>query len=228
MITATRSKSQLAYHWIKERIASGAYSSGYRLVLGSIASELGVSAVPVREAIRMLEAEGLVTFERNVGAQVAMVDEGEYVTTMEVLSIVEGAATALSAPHLSGDDLARARAVNAEMTETLAHFDPHRFTQLNLAFHSVLFEGCPNSQLLELVHRGWNRLAVIRDSTFSFVPGRAEESVHEHEQIVELITRGAPAAEIEGAARAHRMRTVEALLDYQSTLRHRPSFEGTP
>ncbi len=89
---ALRSKSQQAYHWIKERIASGAYGSGYRLVLAAIAAELGVSTVPVREAIRMLEAEGLVTFERNVGAQVAMVDEGEYVTTMQVLSLVEGAA----------------------------------------------------------------------------------------------------------------------------------------
>ena len=214
-IPATRSKSQLAYHWIKERIASGSYGSGYRLVLGTIAAELGVSAVPVREAIRLLEAEGLVTFERNVGAQVAMVDESEYVTTMQVLSIVEGAATSLSAPFVSAADLARARAINDEMSETLAHFDPHRFTQLNLAFHSVLFEGCPNPHLLDLVHRGWNRLAVLRDSTFSFVPGRAEESVREHEHLLELIARGAAELEIEFAARAHRMRTVEALLDYQ-------------
>lgn len=210
-----RSKSQQAYHWLKERISSGAYGSGYRLVLGTIAAELGVSAVPVREAIRMLEAEGLVTFERNVGAQVAMVDEGEYVTTMQVLSLVEGAATALSAPQVTVDDLSRARAINAQMTETLAHFDPHRFTQLNLTFHSVLFEGCPNAHLLDLVHRGWNRLAVLRDSTFSFVPGRAEESVREHDELLDLIARSAPALEIELAARAHRMRTVEALQAYQ-------------
>jgi DNA-binding GntR family transcriptional regulator len=220
VITATRSKSQLAYHWIKERITTGAYGSGYRLVLGAIAAELGISAVPVREAIRMLEAEGLVTFERNVGAQVAMVDEGEYVATMQVLSIVEGAATALSAPFVGADELTRARAINDQMRETLAHFDPHRFTQLNLAFHSVLFEACPNPQLLDLVHRGWGRLAVLRDSTFSFVPGRAEESVREHEELLELIASGAPAGQLEGAARAHRMRTVEALLDYQLAHRH--------
>ena len=83
---AARSKSQQAYHWIKERIVER------RIRLGLPARarhrsprELGVSAVPVREAIRMLEAEGLVTFERNVGAQVAMVDEGEYVSTMQTL-----------------------------------------------------------------------------------------------------------------------------------------------
>jgi DNA-binding GntR family transcriptional regulator len=120
VITATRSKSQLAYDWIKERITTGAYGSGYRLVLGAIAAELGISAVPVREAIRMLEAEGLVTFERNVGAQVAMVDEGEYVATMQVLSIVEGAATALSAPFGGAGERTRGRAGVARMRESRA------------------------------------------------------------------------------------------------------------
>lgn len=67
-------------------------------MLGQIAQELGVSAVPVREAIRLLEAEGLVTFERNVGAQVAMVDEIEYQHTMQTLALVEGYATALAVP----------------------------------------------------------------------------------------------------------------------------------
>ena len=48
---------------------AGTYGPGYRLVLGTIAKDLGISVVPVREAIRRLEAEGLVTFERNVGAR---------------------------------------------------------------------------------------------------------------------------------------------------------------
>ena len=54
---------------------------GYRLVLGSIAKDLGFSVVPVREAIRRLEAEGLVKFERNVGATVAGIDPTEYLYT---------------------------------------------------------------------------------------------------------------------------------------------------
>jgi outer membrane cobalamin receptor len=63
-------------------------------VLAKIAEDLGVSVVPVREAIRRLEAEGLVKFERNVGATVAGIDPTEYLYTMQTLSIVEGAATA--------------------------------------------------------------------------------------------------------------------------------------
>ncbi|MET1019099.1 MAG: GntR family transcriptional regulator, partial [Microterricola sp.] len=107
----TLSKAQRSYRYISERINDGRYVPGFRLVLGRIAKELDVSVVPVREAIRRLEAEGLVTFERNVGAQVALIKETEYLHTMQTLAIVEGAATALSAPHLTPDHLRRARAV---------------------------------------------------------------------------------------------------------------------
>ena len=54
--TLIGSKSQVAYDWIRERIARHEFSPGYRLVLGSIADELQMSVVPVREAIRRLEA----------------------------------------------------------------------------------------------------------------------------------------------------------------------------
>ncbi|WP_255769265.1 GntR family transcriptional regulator [Pseudarthrobacter sulfonivorans] len=206
------SKSQQAYEAVKARIVGGSYTPGYRLVLAAIAKDLGVSVVPVREAIRRLEAEGLVKFERNVGATVAGIDPTEYLYTMQTLSIVEGAATALSAPLIGAADVARARAVNEQMRECLEHFDPVRFTQLNQDFHSVLFEHCPNPHILDLVHRGWNRLASLRSSTFRFVPGRAHDSVAEHEALLNLIESGASADSIENAARLHRSATLDAYL----------------
>lgn len=210
------SKSQRAYRFIRERIDDGRYVPGFRLVLGQIARELDVSVVPVREAIRRLEAEGLVTFERNVGAQVALIKETEYLHTMQTLALVEGAATSMSAPHLSIDQLHRARELNERMRRTLDDFDPHRFTTLNLEFHAVLFEECPNPHVLDLVHRGWNRMKMLRDSSFSFVPGRARESVDEHERILGLIESGADPVVIELAARRHRTATLDAVLAYQS------------
>ncbi|KZE89143.1 GntR family transcriptional regulator [Microbacterium sp. TNHR37B] len=211
----TRSKSQQAYHWIKERIADQVFTPGYRLVLGTIASDLDMSVVPVREAIRQLEAEGLVTFERNVGARVSMVDDTQYRFSMQSLSILEGAATALAARRLTADDLRDARRINELMIETLAHFDPRAFTRLNQEFHATLFARCPNPRMLELVEAEWARLGHLRDSTFSFVPGRAEESVHEHENIVRLIERGAPLGEIEKAARRHRSATLDAYMIHE-------------
>lgn len=226
--SASQSKSQQAHQWIRARIADGRYVPGFRLVLGQIAGEIGMSVVPVREAIRLLEAEGLVTFERNVGAQVALIKETEYQHTMQTLSIVEGAATALSAPKLTADHFRRARAINDRMVASLESFDPQRFTQLNLEFHAVLFEECPNPHILELVHRGWNRMSVLRESSFSFVPGRARSSVEEHEALLALIESGAPALDIELAARAHRTSTLDAMLAYQNEHRHPAVNAATP
>ncbi|WP_246199637.1 GntR family transcriptional regulator [Arthrobacter zhaoguopingii] len=210
------SKSEQAYALIKARIVEGTYSPGHRLVLARIAGDLGVSVVPIREAIRRLEAEGLVTFERNIGATVAGIDPTEYLYTMQTLSIIEGAATALSSPLLGAADIARARAVNEEMRACLKDFDPVRFTRLNQEFHSVLFEHCPNPHILALVHRGWNRLASLRSSTFRFVPGRAHESVDEHEALLRLIESQADADAIEKAARLHRSATLDAYLAQSS------------
>lgn len=210
-----QSKSQRAYAWIKERIARSEFTPGFRLVLSSLAGELDMSVVPVREAVRQLEAEGLVTFERNVGARVAMVDDSQYRDSMHALSILEGAATALSARALTVDDIRRARAVNEQMIETLQHFDPRRFTALNQEFHAALFTRCANPRMLELVQAEWARLGHLRDSTFAFVPGRAQESVQEHEDILRLIEQRAPLDEIERAARRHRTATLDAYLIHE-------------
>lgn len=218
--TAT-SKSERAYAWIRERIGRSEYGPGYRLVLGTIADALDMSVVPVREAVRRLEAEGLVTFERNVGARVAVIDESEYVFTMQTLGVVEGAATALSAPNLTDADLDRAVEVNRRMERLLDDFDAHTFTVLNQQFHSVLYEPCPNPHILDLVHRGWNRLSGIRDSTFAFVPGRAHHSVEEHAEIVDLIRSHADPLEIELAARRHRWRTMDAFIASRHPETHR-------
>lgn len=98
------------------------------------------------------------------------------------------------------------------MRACLQDFDPVRFTRLNQDFHGVLFEHCPNPHLLDLVHRGWTRLASMRSSTFRFVPGRASESVTEHDALLDLIGSGADADVIERAARLHRSATLDAYL----------------
>lgn len=206
------SKSEQAYTLLQERITSGALSPGYRLVLGTIAAELGCSTVPVREAIRRLEAEGLVSFERNVGATVAAVDAELYLHTMQTLSIIEGAATALAAPLITDADLARARAINDQLRSTLEDFSPRRFTELNNQFHAAMYERCPNPHILDLVHRGWNRLNAMRSSSFEHIPGRARSSVEEHEALLTLLEARAPAAQIEQAARTHRTNTLNAYL----------------
>lgn len=210
--SAAPSKSQRAYQLLHDRIVDGTYSPGYRLVLDAIGRELDMSVVPVREAIRRLEAEGLVTFERNIGARVAEIDELQYHDTMETLSYVEGAAISLAAGLYSKADVDEARAINERMRESLAGFDPVRFTSLNEAFHRRLSDVCPNDVLGDVIDTCWKRLARLRQSTFSFVPARAVASVDEHEAILDLIEEGADPRRIELAVRAHRLATPDAYL----------------
>lgn len=218
---ASESKAEIAYRYIGTRIEDGRFVPGFRLVLGQVAAELKMSVVPVREAIRMLEAEGLVTFERNVGAQVAMIHADEYVATYDALSVVESAAIALGAPSMSPAAIERARAINEQMRLGLHDFfDPTSFSALNMEFHKALYESCPNDQLLDMVRRSWGRLATLRDSIFSFVPERAPHSVAEHEEIVDLIASGAEQSKIERAVRAHRDSTVGALQEYRAAHMH--------
>lgn len=208
----TQSKSQHAHQWLRERIQQRDFAPGHRLVLASIADELGMSVVPVREAIRQLEAEGLVTFEHNIGARVFAVDVAQFGDTMQTLALLEAAATALSAPHLSAQDLQEARALNEQMRGQLEDLVPHDFTALNHELHQVLTRGCRNARLMELVRAEWARLDTLRDSTFTVVPERAARSVQEHEDLIDLITAGAPAAQIQQAALAHRGNTLHAYL----------------
>lgn len=210
---AAASKSQRAYELILDRIVGGEYEPGRRLVLGRLGEELGSSVVPVREAIRRLEAEGMVTFERNVGARVAEIDEREYVETMQTLSIVEGAAVSLAAPFLSTTDLATARALNDRMRQaTAGELDAVEFTGLNERFHRILSDPCPNSHLSDLVDRGWRRLGRLRTSTFRYVPERACASVDEHAEILRLIGDGASPLDVELAVRTHRLATPNAYM----------------
>jgi DNA-binding GntR family transcriptional regulator len=217
--TATRSKADLAYQAILERIQQGRFAPASRLVLAQLATELDMSVVPVREAIRRLQHDGLVSYARNVGATVVGIDPVEYRYTMETLALVEGFSTAQCAPLVTAEEIERARTINDRMRSLLEDFDPMEFTALNKEFHSTLFEHHQNPHILDLVHRGWNRLAALRSSTFAYVPGRANASVDEHDHLLDLIVAGAPFEAIESAARQHRANTLDAYLDRVSETR---------
>lgn len=214
METSGLSKADQAHQHVLEGITTGRYQAGDRLVLSTIATELGMSVVPVREAIRRLQTDQLVHFERNVGATVTGIDPVEYHHTMETLALVEGYSTAQCAPLVTAETLQRARSINEQMRQLVdADFSPEQFTELNEQFHSALFEHHQNAHILDLVHRGWNRLAALRSSTFSFVPSRAVTSVAEHDALLDLIGEGAEFSVIEAAARNHRLNTLNAYLD---------------
>jgi DNA-binding GntR family transcriptional regulator len=206
------SKADRAYAYIRRSVTEGKRAPGERLVIERLAREIDVSVVPVREAIRRLEAEGYVTYTRNIGATVARVDLDRFPETIETLAVLEGVAIALAAPHLTARDLAEARSLNQQMAEAIDPMKPRQVSALNRRFHRVLFNRCPNRHLLEMVAKEWDLLDTTRKAAFKLIPERARASVVEHEELLELIEAGRSTEKIEAFARAHRMRTARSLL----------------
>jgi DNA-binding GntR family transcriptional regulator len=211
---AARSKADHAYEVIRQRILERQTAPGDRLVIEHLAREIDVSVVPVREAIRRLEAEGYVTYTRNVGATVTSIDLDRYPETVEALAVLEGVAIGLAAPHLTAKDIKTARDLNEKLRRSVDALDPPRFTATNQAFHKVLYQRCPNRHILNLVVREWALLETTRRSAFAFIPERAIGSVAEHEHLLQLIEQGCPSHEIEAFARGHRMHTARSLLQH--------------
>lgn len=204
------SKADVAYEIILSKITDGTYGPGRPLVLSRLASEIGVSSVPVREALRRLEAEGYVDFKRNFGATVRDVDAAEYAETMQTLAILEASATALAATVAGPADLAAARQANEAIADSLEQLEPERYSQSNHAFHKALYAPCPNSYLFGVVEREWARLSRARNPSLTFIPERARQAVAEHTHLMNLIEQKADPAEIEEYAREHRMRTAKS------------------
>jgi DNA-binding GntR family transcriptional regulator len=211
---APTSKADHAYDTILRSILDGEYEPGERLVIERLARELGVSVVPVREAIRRLESDGYVTFTRNIGATVTAIDLDRYPETIEAVAALEGIAIGLAAPHLTATDLRRAREVNDRLRDSLTKFDPTQFTRLNRRFHEILYGACPNRHLLAILEREWALLDTTRRSAFTYIPERAARSVQEHDDLLEMIESGANSGDIERFARDHRMSTARRLLQH--------------
>ncbi len=203
-------KVERAYRTIRERILSGAYGPGFRLVIDSLAEELGVSALPVREAIRRLEAEGLVVFRPNAGAQVAPADPALFEESMRVLAVLEGYATALASSEIDEAGIVRLEQINARMVECMEQLDTLGFGAANREFHFSIYERCPNPYLVELLKDTERRLDAIRRTVFTQIPYRGRASIEEHRELIDLLRAGAPFEEVEAAARRHKLQTVWA------------------
>ena len=203
-------KQELVYGEVRERILGGTYVPGFRIVIDALAEEFGVSALPVREAIRRLEAEGLVVFRPNVGAQVAPAEPGVFDEEMTVLAVLEGYATAQAAPLLTPEDLGKLTEITDRMVAAMESLDTLRFGRLNHEFHGVILARCPNTALVELVDGVTRRLDAIRRTVFVQIPYRGAASVAEHRELIRLLAQPAPADVIEAAAREHKLRTVES------------------
>ncbi len=204
------SKADLAYEAIREQIITGTSQPGTRLVLDRLARELEMSTLPVREAIRRLEAEGYVEFRRNIGATVSSLDVDGFVEALETYSVLESAATAQGAPFLTPADLEQAASLNSAMSEALGQLDRSRYAALHDEFHALLVSRCPNSHLVRVLASERARLQRIRLATVELGAGGRRE-VDEHRKLLEHIAADGEQSDIEDLCRSHIAAVTNAL-----------------
>ncbi|MEA5047223.1 MAG: GntR family transcriptional regulator [Eubacteriales bacterium] len=177
------------FHVLREGIISAKLPGGTQLKQDEISAALNVSHIPVREALRRLEAQGLVRIHPNRGASVTELTRSELLDMMEVRATLSVMMFRNSAPQLTKADFNALEEIVAQQRETPVE-DIVRSEELNYKFHDVLTSHAANSMayfLLELVHANIDRY--LRASFYGTKETR-EVSINEHEAIIQSCREG--------------------------------------
>jgi DNA-binding GntR family transcriptional regulator len=172
---------------VREAILDGRLPPGSRIRQEAIAQRLGTSRIPVREALRQLESEGLVTLVPHSGARVAVMDFEEYSELYRVREAVEPIAIAESAPRLTDQQLAHLRELLAIVEASPE--DPLRWLEYDRLFHLSSYAAAPLPRVLAMIERFWNQTQQYRRAYFYTVRDHLEVVSAEHRLIMEALER---------------------------------------
>ncbi|MEZ5776529.1 MAG: GntR family transcriptional regulator [Hyphomicrobiaceae bacterium] len=200
-------KSEWLYDELKKRITGGTLKPGERLRLTEIAREFGTSEMPVREALRMLDRDRLVTIESHRGAVVSGLTMERAVEIIAVRTHLEVLALEEAMLRHTPESLA---ALKAMVDEMAASEDPERFSKLNREFHTALYLPGPNATLKAEIEALWDRLWQTRDvSIFAMDARRIEGARREHAGILARLQAGEAREALELMI-VHRRATLKA------------------
>lgn len=180
---------------LRREILAGELGRGARMPQDDLARRFDASITPVREALRLLEAEGLLVSEPHRGVRVAGIDLDKVKAIYAVRRLVETYATRRVVSRLSPRDLAHARAVLQRMGRASEAGDVEAFRADNRAFHFYFYERCGMPALAKQIEGMWQ---VFPWDLMLNTPERARQSHLEHVEIVDAIAAG----DIDGAAAA--------------------------
>ncbi len=185
---------------------------GERIPQEAIAEELGTSRLPVREALRILESEGLTVLKANSGARVSRMDLAECEAVYKIRERIEPLALSESIPNLTDADIAELRRIQAEMEGSLD--DLARYLALDRELHLLTYSGCRIPQLNAMVHRFWNTTQHYRRAFVRLVgPGQEWIGNAEHALLIEAI-RNRDSTEAEHIITVHLRRTRVRLAEH--------------
>ncbi len=136
---------------LRQRILAGEFKAGEQLRQDALAADYGVSRIPVREALRRLEAEGLIAIEPHKGAVVAGLEPGEIRELFEMRAVLEAELIRLAVPRLTAADMAEAEAALNAYEAGLAADRVEDWGALNWRFHAALYRAADRGRWLETV-----------------------------------------------------------------------------
>ena len=173
---------------LEDQIIAGRLKPRQRVVEEEIAREFSVSRSPVREALRGLERDGLVTLTPSKGACVADLTPAEVDDVYAIRGRLGGLLFSVAARHLGVEALPRLDRIVAGMERAVGEADVQRYFDLDLEFEEVVMAACPNRKLLGI----WRNLGrpILRYRYFSlFPPGRLQSSLQYHRDLVVAFRR---------------------------------------
>lgn len=191
--TRKRPPQQLSVEQVAEKIRAsilrGELKPGAKLTEQDLAAEFEVSRTPIREAIRQLEVERLLTRVPFVGVTVKQLTPEEVLELLEIREVLEGLVARLATRHMDEAHLKRLKESLRRLTESVRKGDVASYLDHALAFRRALVECCRSESLAEHVLVIENRLRLVGNRT-AVLPGRMEASITEHQKLLDAITRG--------------------------------------
>ena len=180
------SLSAKVYNHIRDGILAGTFAKGDELKEKNIGDELGVSRTPVREALRQLELEGLVSIIPNKGAFVEGVSTDDIRDIYEIRALLEGLCARWAATRIS-DEMMAAMEENIYLTEFHEKKgNAQKLLELDNRFHELLYEAGGSKELMRVLKDYHEYVGRVRKVTLGETK-RAKNSTHEHKQICEAI-----------------------------------------
>jgi DNA-binding GntR family transcriptional regulator len=193
---------------LREQIFSHELAPGSWLDEQSLALAFGISRTPMREAIKVLATEGLVTTKMNKGAYVTEVDRQDLEQIFTVLSLLEGQAAKDTAIKASEEQLTRLDDLHHRLEKAAADRDLEQFFEINVRFHEMIQEIAGNPWMNGVIDDLRKVLKLQRRDSLSR-SGRLLSSLVEHREILQAILKRDPLA-AEAAMRQHLARGLEA------------------
>jgi DNA-binding GntR family transcriptional regulator len=171
---------------LRQEIADGRLAPGEALRQEELATRFGISRIPVREALRTLQAEGLVNYSPNRGATVAVVSDAEIQEMLEVRIALECHALRLAVPNAADADIAHARGI---LQDYDAAPDADAWSAMNWSFHWTLYQPCDCRRLLDAIERNFKHFNSAARTKISALAGK-ERPQREHHKLLALVGKG--------------------------------------